>query len=150
MACKKRILQEIKDLNNFELSNFISAGPVSEDNIFTWSAKINGPKDSPYEGGIFLLAIDFPKEYPFKPPKINFITKIYHPNINSGGSICLDILNSQWSPALTISKTLLSICSLLTDPNPDDPLVSSIAQLYKNNINKYNEEAKLWTSKYAM
>ena len=150
MACKKRILQEIKDLNNFELSNFISAGPVSEDNIFTWSAKINGPKDSPYEGGIFVLAIDFPKEYPFKPPKINFITKIYHPNINSGGSICLDILNSQWSPALTISKTLLSICSLLTDPNPDDPLVSSIAQLYKNNINKYNEEAKLWTSKYAM
>jgi ubiquitin-conjugating enzyme E2 D/E len=147
MACKKRILQEIKD---FELSNFISAGPVSKDNIFTWSAKINGPKDSPYEGGIFVLAIDFPKEYPFKPPKINFITKIYHPNINSGGSICLDILNSQWSPALTISKTLLSICSLLTDPNPDDPLVSSIAQLYKNNINKYNEEAKLWTSKYAM
>ena len=127
MACKKRILQEIKDLNNFELSNFISAGPVSEDNIFTWSAKINGPKDSPYEGGIFLLAIDFPKEYPFKPPKINFITKIYHPNINSGGSICLDILNSQWSPALTISKTLLSICSLLTDPNPNDPFVPDIA-----------------------
>lgn len=149
MACKKRILQEMKELRNSEQSDNITAGPVSEDNIFNWTATIIGPKDSPYEGGIFLLAIDFPKDYPFKPPKINFTTKIYHPNINSGGSICLDILNSQWSPALTISKTLLSICSLLTDPNPDDPLVSSIAHVYKNDRTKYNEEAKIWTQKFA-
>lgn len=149
MACKKRILQEMKELRNSEQSDNITAGPASEDNIFNWTATIIGPKDSPYEGGVFLLAIDFPKDYPFKPPKINFTTKIYHPNINSGGSICLDILNSQWSPALTISKTLLSICSLLTDPNPDDPLVSSIAHVYKNDRTKYNEEAKIWTQKYA-
>ena len=148
MACRKRILQEMKELKSSE-SETITAGPVSEDNIFNWTATIIGPKESPYEGGIFLLSIDFPKDYPFKPPKINFTTKIYHPNINSGGSICLDILNSQWSPALTISKTLLSICSLLTDPNPDDPLVSSIAHTYKNDRTKYNEEAKMWTEKYA-
>lgn len=149
MACKKRILQEIKELQNNDSDN-VTAGPVSEDNIFSWSATLIGPKDSPYEGGIFLLDIRFPDDYPFKPPKINFQTKIFHPNINSGGSICLDILNSQWSPALTLSKTLLSISSLLTDPNPDDPLVSSIANMYKNDREKYNEEAKIWTSKYAI
>lgn len=149
MACKKRILQEIKELQNNDSDN-VTAGPVSEDNIFCWSATLIGPKDSPYEGGIFLLNINFPQDYPFKPPKINFQTKIFHPNINSGGSICLDILNSQWSPALTLSKTLLSISSLLTDPNPDDPLVSNIANMYKNDRSKYNEEAKLWTSKYAI
>lgn len=76
------------------------------------------PGFSPYSGGVFFLNIHFPSDYPFKPPKVNFTTKIYHPNINSQGAICLDILKDQWSPALTISKVLLSISSLLTDPNP--------------------------------
>lgn len=71
---------------------------------FHWQATIMGPSDSPYSGGVFFLAIHFPTDYPFKPPKVNFTTRIYHPNINSNGSICLDILRDQWSPALTISK----------------------------------------------
>merc|ERR1719507_1080864 len=71
-----------------------------------------GPPDSPYQGGVFFLTIHFPTDYPFKPPKVAFTTRIYHPNINSNGSICLDILRSQWSPALTISKVLLSVCSV--------------------------------------
>ncbi|GFN81933.1 ubiquitin-conjugating enzyme e2 4 [Plakobranchus ocellatus] len=105
--------------------------------------------DSAYADGTFYLSIHFPTDYPFKPPKISFTTKIYHPNIHSNGSICLDILRSQWSPALTVSKVLISITSLLTDPNPDDPLVPEIARVYKTDRNKYEELAKDWTRKYA-
>ena len=138
-----------------ELSLFItdppdncSAGPVDDD-IFHWEGTIMGPTETVYEGGVFNLDIQFPKNYTFKPPKVRFQTKIYHPNINSGGFICLDIFKDNWSPALTISKVLLSICSLLTDPNPDDPLVVDIADEYVNEREKYNETAKTWTQIYA-
>ncbi|XP_059106738.1 ubiquitin-conjugating enzyme E2 D2-like [Peromyscus eremicus] len=125
-----------------------SAGPVAE-NMFHWQATIMGPDDSPYQGGVFFLTIHFPTNYPFKPPKISFITKIYHPNISKNGSICLDILDSQWSPALTISKVLLSICSLLCDPNPDDPLVPEIARVYLKDFKEYDKLAREWTKRYA-
>ncbi|XP_064422884.1 ubiquitin-conjugating enzyme E2 D2 isoform X1 [Latimeria chalumnae] len=125
----KRIHKELNDLARDPPAQ-CSAGPVGDD-MFHWQATIMGPNDSPYQGGVFFLTIHFPTDYPFKPPKVAFTTRIYHPNINSNGSICLDILRSQWSPALTISKVLLSICSLLCDPNPDDPLVPEIARIYK-------------------
>ncbi|RID40819.1 hypothetical protein BRARA_J00834, partial [Brassica rapa] len=144
----KRILKELKDLQK-DPPTSCSAGPVAED-MFHWQATIMGPSDSPYAGGVFLVTIHFPPDYPFKPPKVAFRTKVFHPNINSNGSICLDILKEQWSPALTISKVLLSICSLLTDPNPDDPLVPEIAHMYKTDKNKYESTARSWTQKYAM
>ncbi|XP_072165053.1 ubiquitin-conjugating enzyme E2 D2-like isoform X2 [Diadema setosum] len=118
--------------------------------MYHWQATIMGPRDSPYQNGVFFLTIHFPTDYPFKPPKVAFTTKIYHPNINSNGSICLDILRSQWSPALTIAKVLLSICSLLNDPNPDDPLVPEIATAYKKDPVKYQQTAMEWTKKFAM
>jgi ubiquitin-conjugating enzyme E2 D/E len=108
----KRINKELQDLGKDPPSN-CSAGPVGDD-LFHWQATIMGPDDSPYSGGVYFLNIHFPADYPFKPPKINFTTRIYHCNINANGGICLDILKDQWSPALTISKVLLSICSLLT------------------------------------
>ncbi|KAK9143927.1 hypothetical protein Syun_013327 [Stephania yunnanensis] len=197
----KRILKELKDLQK-DPPTSCSAGPVAED-MFHWQATIMGPPDSPYAGGVFLVTIHFPPDYPFKPPKrldlvwfilptsreaffkeqvltraldfnvanvlegtslvvcfevaswspaapVAFRTKVFHPNINSNGSICLDILKEQWSPALTISKVLLSICSLLTDPNPDDPLVPEIAHMYKTDRSKYESTARSWTQKYAM
>lgn len=144
----KRINKELQDMSKDPPAG-CSAGPVGDD-LFHWQATIMGPADSPYSGGVFFLSIHFPTDYPFKPPKVSFTTRIYHPNINSNGSICLDILRSQWSPALTISKVLLSICSLLTDPNPDDPLVPEIARIYKTDKDKYNKLAKEWSHKYAM
>jgi ubiquitin-conjugating enzyme E2 D len=144
----KRIERELKDLIKEPIAN-VSAGPISSNEVFYWDATIIGPGDSPYQGGIFKLKIEFPSDYPFKPPKINFTTQIYHPNINSEGNICLDILSTNWSPVLTISKVLLSICSLLTDPNPDDPLSANIASIYKTDRKKFDEEARKWTVKYA-
>ena len=128
--------------------SYCSAGMINDD-IHHWQATIMGPPDSPYEGGIFKLDIHFPMNYPFKPPKCNFITKIYHPNISAAGSICVDILKHNWSPALTISKVLLSICSLLTDPNPKDPLEPKIAKEYINTREVFNNNAKSWTMLYA-
>jgi ubiquitin-conjugating enzyme E2 D/E len=142
-----RIKKELELLTKDPPTN-CSAGPL-EDDLYHWQATLMGPTDSPYQGGVFYLDICFPQDYPYKPPKIKFKTRIYHPNINSSGGICLDILKDQWSPALTISKVLLSICSLLTDPNPDDPLVPSIAELYIRNKDQYMLEARAYTLQYA-
>ena len=142
-----RLSKELQDLIRNPPAN-CSAGLI-EDDLYHWRATIMGPCDSPYFGGVFNLNIHFPQNYPFKPPKINFETKIYHPNINSAGSICVDILKDNWSPALTMQKVLLSICSLLTDPNPDDPLVPSIANQYIDNKQEYINTAKSWTAIYG-
>ncbi|PKK58862.1 putative ubiquitin-protein ligase, partial [Rhizophagus irregularis] len=124
----KRINKELHDLGRDPPPAPCSAGPIGDD-LFHWQATIMGP------GGVFFLAIHFPTDYPFKPPKVNFTTRIYHPNINSNGSICLDILRDQWSPALTISK--------------DDPLVPEIAHVYKTDRTRYEATCREWTRKYA-
>jgi len=145
----KRINKEISDLRRDAPEN-CSAGPVDESNIYIWGAMIMGPSGTPYAGGMFKLTIQFPTDYPFKPPKVTFNTKIYHPNINTTGAICLDILKDQWSPALTVSKVLLSICSLLSEPNPDDPLMPEIANEYKTSYPLFVERATAWTARYAI
>ena len=143
----KRITKELAEISLDPPAN-CSAAP-KEDDLYQWVSQVMGPEGSPYEGGLFFLNIDFPKEYPFKPPKVTFKTKVYHCNINSQGGICLDILKDNWSPALTISKVLLSITSLLNDPNPADPLVAAIAQEFLKDRKKHDRTARLWTKKYA-
>jgi ubiquitin-conjugating enzyme E2 D/E len=143
----KRIQKELAEITLDPPPN-CSAGPKN-DNIYEWVSTILGPPGSVYEGGVFFLDIHFSPEYPFKPPKVTFRTRIYHCNINSQGVICLDILKDNWSPALTISKVLLSICSLLTDCNPADPLVGSIATQYLQHRDEHDRIARLWTKRYA-
>lgn len=145
----KRLQHELNEMNVSPPEN-CSAGPVDDSRMDHWSATIMGPKGTPFDGGIFNLDIKFPTNYPFRPPTIKFSTRVYHPNINKNGDICLDILKDQWSPALSISKVLLSICSLLCDPNPNDPLDTEAARIYKDNRLKYDQIARDLTIKYAM
>ncbi|XP_016966784.1 ubiquitin-conjugating enzyme E2 E3 [Drosophila biarmipes] len=122
---------------------------VVDNNLFHWIASIPGPPETPYEGGHFKLELVFPKDYPFQAPYIAFITRIYHCNIAMSGHICLDILNTQWSPALSVSKLLISIISLMADPNPNDPLEPAIAALYKRNRSQHDEHAREYTQRFA-
>lgn len=111
--------------------------------------KIAGPSDSPYEGGMFNLELFLPLEYPMVAPKVLFRTKIYHPNVDKIGRICLDILKNKWSPALQIRAVLLSIQALMSAPNCDDPLDEQVADHWKQDENGAIEKAREWTRMYA-
>jgi len=127
----------------------ISAAP-HEDNLRYFDVTIQGPDGSPFQNGIFRLELFLPEEYPMAPPKVRFLTKIYHPNIDKLGRICLDILKDKWSPALQIRTVLLSIQALLSSPNPDDPLAADVAKHYKEDEVGARQVSKEWTEKYAI
>ena len=151
MLALKRIQKELIDFNKNPPEN-CSAGPVNNVDMFHWQATIMGPSDSVYQGGVFFLDIKFPSDYPLKPPKIRFMTRIYHPNIcPSCWDLCcgIDILKDQWSPALNISKIMLCISSLLTDPILDNPIFPEAAMIYKSDRAKFEKIAKEWTKIYA-
>merc|ERR1711907_354999 len=103
-----------------------------------WHAVIFGPEDTAWEDGTFKLSVEFTEEYPNKAPTVKFLTKMVHPNIYADGSICLDILQNQWSPIYDISSILTSIQSLLCDPNPNSPANSEAARLWAENRREYN------------
>ncbi|OAQ94087.1 ubiquitin-conjugating enzyme, active site protein [Purpureocillium lilacinum] len=148
------------------LAPFLQPGPVPgisavphEDNLRYFDVEIHGPAQSPYEGwpprhgGIFKLELFLPDDYPMTPPKIRFLTKIFHPNVDKLGRICLDVLKSasrhNWSPALQIRTILLSIQALLGAPNPDDPLAADVAKSWKEDEQAAIATAKEWTKQYA-
>jgi ubiquitin-conjugating enzyme E2 D/E len=144
----KRLKLELKKIKKDPPSN-CSAGLVNGD-LCHWEAVIFGLIDTLYSGGIFKLDIKFTQDYPFTAPKVKFLTRVYHPNVSEHhGDICLDILKNNWSPALSVKNLLLSICSLLSDPNVDDPLNSSAARLYKRNKLEYDIKVRNYVQKYA-
>lgn len=143
----KRLMKEMETMENIKDGN-ISAAPVDPSNMYRWEGIIIGPKDTPYEGGVFRLDITFPPDYPFKAPRIEFMTKIFHCNVH-GKHLCLDILKNQWSPALTIDKVLISISSLLNEPNANDPLNRDAAEKFLSCREEYNAIAHEWTLKFA-
>jgi len=146
-ALPRRIIKETQRLKNEPVAG-IEATP-DESNARYFHVVVIGPKDSPYEGGTFKLELFLPEEYPMSAPKVRFMTKIYHPNIDKLGRICLDILKDKWSPALQIRTVLLSIQALLSAPNPDDPLANDVAEQWKNNEVQAIETAKQWTRIHA-
>lgn len=122
----------------------------NKDNYKHFSVKIAGPPDTPYEGGIFEAELLLSDDYPMSAPKILFNTKIFHPNIDKLGRICLDILKNKWTPALQIKSVLLSLQALLASPDADDFLDIQAAELWKRDEKKALQKAKEWTQLYAM
>ncbi|KAJ3576810.1 hypothetical protein NP233_g149 [Leucocoprinus birnbaumii] len=143
----KRINREIADLKKEDLGSIVLE--PTEENMHVWRGTIPGPEGSVYDGGVFHVEINLPADYPFSAPRVSFKTRIYHMNISENGSICIDILKTNWSPALSLFKVMLSISSLLTDPNPRDPLVPTIANQYTRNRKQHDSTAREWTTLYA-
>lgn len=145
----RRITKELEDIKN-DSSSSIHINIPSTDNITHLEAKFPGPPDSPYEGGTFIVNINIPTEYPFKPPVMKFGTKLWHPNVSSQtGAICLDTLSTAWSPVLTIKSALLSLQSLLSSPEPKDPQDAEVATMLMNHPEQFERVAREWAQKYA-
>lgn len=146
----RRIQKDQKEVMSDPPAN-CSAGPVDENDPFTWLGTIMGPEETPYVHGIFFLSIKFPANYPDSPPSVKFTTQIYHPNVSEDGSVCVDILKPEsWIKDYNISKVLLAINCLLVHPNPNSCLNHDAGQLYNKDKLKYDQTVKEWTVKYAM
>eukprot|EP01062_Namystynia_karyoxenos_P035477 TRINITY_DN2597_c0_g1_i2.p1 TRINITY_DN2597_c0_g1~~TRINITY_DN2597_c0_g1_i2.p1 ORF type:complete len:149 (+),score=55.75 TRINITY_DN2597_c0_g1_i2:115-561(+) len=148
MAVSTRITKETEKLSK-EPPEGIVASPA-KDNPRYFKIALRGPAQSPYEGGTFQIELFLPEEYPMVPPKVRFMTRIWHPNVDKIGRICLDILKDKWSPALQIRTVLLSIQALLSAPNPDDPLNNEAADQWKQHEEAAVAKAKQFTRQYAM
>jgi len=135
----KRIFAEYRSLINSPVPQWSAF--ITADNSSFWKVIMEGPPGTPYEGGKWILFLNFPRDFPFKPPEVRFITPIYHCNVNNDGRICLSILKDSWSPALRISNIFTEISMLITNPNPTDALDAVKANVYSDNKDVYNNLA---------
>lgn len=152
MAALARIKRELEILAT-DPGPGVSAWPM-EDDMMSLQAQIQGPSDSPFAEGTYTLSVNIPDRYPFEPPRVRFLTPIYHPNIDRDGRICLDTLKMQpqgsWSPSVNINTLLLTIRMLMQTPNADDGLVPEITEEYKRDVNLWHRKALEHTRKNAM
>ncbi|KAI8529261.1 ubiquitin-conjugating enzyme E2 27 [Rhododendron vialii] len=146
-----RVQKELQECNKDIDVSGISIKLKGDNNSLTHlTGTIPGPLATPYEGGNFNIDIVLPDGYPFEPPRMQFATKVWHPNISSqSGAICLDILKDQWSPALTLKTALLSVQALLSAPEPDDPQDAVVAQQYLRDYQTFAATARYWTETFA-
>ncbi|XP_029468245.1 ubiquitin-conjugating enzyme E2 C isoform X1 [Rhinatrema bivittatum] len=129
-SVSKRLHQELMSLM-MSGDKGISAFPES-DNLFKWIGTIDGAVGTVYEGLRYKLALEFPSGYPYNAPTVRFVTPCFHPNVDGQGNICLDILKDKWSALYDVRTILLSLQSLLGEPNNDSPLNTHAAELWHN------------------
>ena len=148
MSATKRISRDLMLIqqNPVQHVNIIP----SESDMMLCSGTLVGPTGTPFEGGKFKIQVQFPTDYPFKPPQIKFLTKIYHPNIDESGTICLGLLKSEnWKPSTQLPQLLQALVQLLVEPNPADPLEARIADMYQNDRPVFETTVKDWIKKYC-
>ncbi|ODV88399.1 hypothetical protein CANCADRAFT_146055 [Tortispora caseinolytica NRRL Y-17796] len=149
MSRARRIAKEIEDVKSDKASG-VTLKILDERDLSHLKGTFKGPPGTPFEGGTYVIDIQVPNEYPFKPPKMKFETKVYHPNISSQtGAICLDILKDAWSPVLTLKSSMISLQSLLQSAEPTDPQDAEVANIYLNDRKRYDETARQWAQMYA-
>jgi len=148
MTAVRRISKELNDLNARPVQG-VTVTP-KEDNMLIWHGTVKGPDDTPYAKGTFHFTVVFPDNFPFKPPAVTFLTKIYHPGFNEEGHICLQVLRDEWKPAISMSAVFKSIRDKIGKPDPDDPFDTDVAAVLKNEPKKFEATAKEWTKRYAV
>nr|VDD07575.1 unnamed protein product [Brassica rapa] len=137
---RKRLMRDFKRLQQDPPAGI--SGAPQDNNIMLWNAVIFGPDDSPWDGGTFKLSLQFSEDYPNKPPRVRFVSRMFHPNIYLDGRICLDILQNQWTPVYDCAAILISIQSLLCDPNTNSYVNSEAALMYSENKREYNRRVR--------
>lgn len=154
-VASKRLFQEYKQLLTSPPDG-ITAGPVSEDDLFVWEALIQGPEGTPFEGGIFPAKLTFPKDYPLNPPKMRFLGEIWHPNVYANGEVCISILHppgndpngyenasERWSPIQSVEKILISVMSMLAEPNDESPANVDAAKMWRERRKEFESRVRL-------
>lgn len=153
-TAQKRLLKEYQQLSRDPPPGII-AGPVSENNLYKWECLLEGPSDTPYENGVFPAVLTFPKDYPLSPPTLKFDPPLLHPNIYADGTVCISILHppgedpnqyerpeERWSPVQSIEKILLSVMSMLAEPNPESGANIDACKLWRDNRAEYDRQIR--------
>lgn len=139
--CKTRLMKDFRKLQSSSESLGISARLCNGD-LFHWRAVISGPEDTAWEGGLYKLELHFTEGYPLTPPEVKFLTRVLHPNVYVNGKVCMDTLKQNWSPSLDVETLLLSVQSLLTDPNPNSAANAEASEQITKNPNDYYRRVK--------